>query len=178
MASGACLIWMINPTEDARRLQENYAGTSRSRSQMARGYIAATPDALTTPVNHPGRTAPSLLPPEESLPRPSLARGGGGGGGGRHPRPPGPVWSCQNCLWLQRDDVAGSLLRSMPEIGERVWMKRPDGAEGEVEAYIVREASPSWFWASPPAGKSLLCRSMPADGTRVRVAPSNRRTCR
>lgn len=85
------------------------------------------------------------------------------------------VWSCQRCLWVHRGDVAASLHRMMPAIGERGLDagKRAE-LKRDLEAKHRRRAKAIMvLGATSGAGKSLLvaalCRALRDRG--LKVAP-------
>lgn len=171
MASVACLIWMINPTEDVQDdSQENYGRhVAVLRSQMARGYIGSNTGCAHYPCHHPGQNCTFCFCPLYPCLDPEL------GEYVTSRRTGGRVWSCQKCLWMHRDDVAGSLLRSMPEIGEQGLDQRTRSElKARLEGQYRKKAKAIMvLGGTSGAGKSLLvaalCRAYRNHG--LRVAP-------
>ncbi|MBP7087100.1 MAG: cobyric acid synthase [Methanomassiliicoccales archaeon] len=162
---------MINPTEaDQDDSEENYGRhASVLRSQMKRGLIGGNPECAHHPCHHPEQNCTFCFCPLYPCLDPEL---------GEYVisrRTGGRVWSCQECLWIHRDDVSSSLFEMMPEIGEQGLDERTRSElKAELEKKHRKRAKAIMvLGATSGAGKSLLvaalCRAFRNRG--LKVAP-------
>jgi len=162
---------MTNPTEGVQDdSEENYSQHAKVlRSQMARGLIGSNTECEHFPCHHPDQNCTFCFCPLYPCEDPLL------GEFVTSRRTGGKVWSCLNCLWMHRDDVAASLFAIMPEIG-------PDGLDKAAREELKRTLDAKHrrrakaimvLGATSGAGKSLivtaLCRAFKNRG--LRVAP-------
>lgn len=162
---------MINPTEgDQDDSEDNYGRHAAVlRSQMSRGNIGSNTECAHYPCHHTGQNCTFCFCPLYPCLDPDL---------GEYVisrRTGGRVWSCQSCLWMHRDDVADSLFKMMPEIGEK---GLDEGTRSSLKAELElkhrkRARAIMVLGATSGAGKSLLvtalCRAYRNRG--LKVAP-------
>lgn len=162
---------MINPTEGAQDdSEENYGRHAANlRSQMRRGRIGSNTECAHYPCHHPGQNCTFCFCPLYPCLDPGL------GEYVTSRRTGGWVWSCQGCLWIHRDDVADSLFKIMPEVGEKGLDERARSElKNKLEVMHRKRAKAIMvLGATSGAGKSLLvaalCRAFRNRG--LRVAP-------
>lgn len=162
---------MINPTEGSRDDSEDNYGRHAAVlvSQVSKGDIGSNTECAHYPCHHPGQNCTFCFCPLYPCLDPEL---------GMHvtsKRTGGQVWSCQGCLWMHRDDVVGSLLKMMPEVGP---CGLDEGTRSSLKAdlesrYRKKAKAIMVLGGTSGAGKSLivaaLCRAFRNRG--LKVAP-------
>jgi len=162
---------MTHPTEGAQDDSEgNYARhVAMLRAQMERGIVGGNRECPYFPCHHPDQDCTFCFCPLYPCGDPLL---------GEYvvsQRTGGQVWSCQQCLWVHRGDVAASLYALMPELGpEGLDQGTRERLKGELEGKHRRRAKAIMvLGATSGAGKSLmvaaLCRALRNRG--LTVAP-------
>lgn len=162
---------MINPTEKVHDdSEENYGRhIGVLRSQMTRGLMGSNTECAHYPCHHPGQNCTFCFCPLYPCLDPEL------GEFVPSKRTGGRVWSCQRCLWVHRDDVASSLFKIMPMVGEK---GLDEGTRSELktkleEMHRKRAKAIMVLGATSGAGKSLLvaalCRAFRK--RKLKVAP-------
>ena len=93
----------------------------------------------------------------------------------------GPVWSCQECYWMHRHEVAADFFREMDgRKFDDVSQKDLQDIKARLESRHFKKASVSWSWGRPPGRGSRSCapRSAASSPTwAIRWCRSKRRTC-
>ena len=162
---------MINPTRAVHDVSEENYGKHVTvlRSQMARGPIRGDRECPYFPCHHQDQNCTFCFCPLYPCEDPLL------GEYVTSMRTGGRVWSCMDCLWVHRDDVAASLFSLLPPLGlEGLEQKERIALKVRLETMHRKRAKAIMvLGATSGAGKSLmvaaLCRAFRNRG--LTVAP-------